>query len=159
MQKFTGADAGAFQNIIVCHTLVDVTPTGTIGHFKKDQTQQDFAGWTYSRNQQRNLETLIQIISLRAQPSNLETPRQQRLDLSQCNFGPAYTGVHTVWSFRFSVEYTGVYDLNGQSLMALVQDLDHVPCIFGLSETVQSPQAMFLSQGPNLNTYFKFLDN
>ena len=81
---------------ILCRTLFDITQTGTTGHFKPShvptrdragQTIIDQQTWTKSRNQQRNLETITQILQLRTQIFNPTIPakhnghstRRQRL--------------------------------------------------------------------------------
>ena len=68
---------------IQCRTLFDITETGTTGHFKpshvpgKDRAGQNITDnqtWTKSRNQQRNLETITQILQLRTQIFNPSVP-------------------------------------------------------------------------------------
>lgn len=155
---------GKSTDTISCFTLVDISQTGTTRPYKKesqsyvDHTGQqviDFATWTISRNRQRNWETLLQTISLRAQPDNLQVVQQTKTDLINYKFGDQYHGIHTIWSFKFSVEYPQVFDKNHIRLGALMDDTDHVPCILGLSETAKLPQALFLTHGPHLNTYFE----
>jgi hypothetical protein len=53
--------------MIICYTLIDITSTGFV---RKPKTPQD----TKLRNQQRNYETFIQLISLRSQPSLITKP-------------------------------------------------------------------------------------
>jgi hypothetical protein len=50
------------------------------------QPIQDLAAWNRSRNQQRNWETLLQILGLRAQPMDLGL-------LNDCNGVPMLTGL------------------------------------------------------------------
>ena len=68
---------------IICQTLFDCTYTGVTGHFRIAQIPfADRTGtvirteeqWYRARNQQRNWETLMQVISLRTQPLNLTIP-------------------------------------------------------------------------------------
>ena len=65
-------------------TLFDCSPTGITGHFRSSQIPfEDRVGqsirniedWNRARNQQRNWETLQQMISLRAQPYILQVPQ------------------------------------------------------------------------------------
>jgi hypothetical protein len=119
-----------------------------------DQIVRSEKDWNRSRNQQRNLETIIQIISLRAQPIYLETSKSENINVKNLEFGSVYTGQHRVWSFKFNVEHASVF---GPDLEALSLDLHGIPSILGLTETVQAPVKMFETQGPNINTYFKFL--
>ena len=66
-----------------CQTVFDLTHTGITGHFKNarmpfvDQTGQlidSQESWNRARNQQRNLETIVQILSLRTQIFNITDP-------------------------------------------------------------------------------------
>ena len=68
---------------IKVQTAFDITATGVTGHFKSARIPfVDRAGnniiddiaWHRSRNQQRNFETLTQIVSLRTQTDNLTFP-------------------------------------------------------------------------------------
>ena len=90
---------------IRCRTLFDISPTGTTGHFRSSQVPyNDRAGnkiidlitWTRSRNQQRNLETILQVLQLRTQLFDLTQPTQDA----------------GYWQFDFSIEFEGVYQLN-----------------------------------------------
>jgi len=65
---------------ILCRTFFDCSPTGITGHYRPSQVPfTDGAGntinnqhdWTFARNQQRNWETLNQLISLRTQPFDI----------------------------------------------------------------------------------------
>ena len=115
---------------ILCRTLFDCTYTGTTGNFRinqlpfTDQSGKKIANhndWNFSRNQQRNWETLVQIISLRAQPTIVTYPTY--------NFG--------CWEFVFAVETAGVYSGNGQEddYGALLNECSGIPMIVGLKET------------------------
>lgn len=115
---------------IQCRTLFDCTRTGTTGHFRMAQVPfQDNAGqwirdltdWTRSRKQQMNFETVMQLISLRAQPTVLSDPVEQ----------------DGVWQFEFFVESVGVYSANGSDsdTSALLTECEGTPMIIGLQET------------------------
>jgi hypothetical protein len=113
----------------VCRTLFDCSPTGITGHFRIGQIPfQDHVGqsitdihsWNRSRNQQRNFETLLQIISLRSQP--------ERIKLPFCDQG--------TWSFSFEVEAESTFSMDGNPdpFAALYQDCNGVPMLTGLDE-------------------------
>ena len=137
---------------IVCRTLFDCTRTGITGHFRLAQTPfVDQAGqtihtlsdWTHSRNQQRNFETVMQMISLRAQPTVLADPIDQ----------------DGTWQFEFSVETAGVYSANGYAddCSALLQECQGTPMIVGLGET--KTQLTYLNvQEPNQNIWFETIN-
>ena len=119
------------RTVISCHTRFDISATGIRGHFRagqipfKDdlgQNIQDLATWSRSRNQQRNWETLNQIISLRCLPENISRP--QRIQDS--------TG--TWWTFRFEVPSLAPLERGDDAVGWLLEDCWHVPMICDLDE-------------------------
>ena len=60
-------------------TLIDITPTGVINHSTQNEQK---------RNQQRNWETVIQTISLGAQPYDIIAPQQKVINLDYANWNP-----------------------------------------------------------------------
>ena len=95
--------------------------------------------WTYARNQQRNWETLNQLISLRTQP----------LSVTSLGYSKG------VWSFEFEVESGLVYSVSGQEndITVLVNECEGVPMIVGLNET-QTQNSVLITQGPDQNIWF-----
>jgi hypothetical protein len=86
---------------VLCRTLFDCTFTGVTGHLRPQQlpfttktglTIDTPEQWNRSRNQQRNWESLLQIISLRTQPMNVVPPIKHK----------------DGWHFEFEVEAEGV---------------------------------------------------
>ena len=128
---------------IRCRTLFDCTPTGTTGTFRPSQIPyQDQGGsevtnqatWNRSRNQQRNWETLLQIMQLRSQIAVIE---------------PAERGPDG-WHFIFAVDNVMVY---GEDLEELRRDAEGVPMIKGLDEPVLSAHVLHTS-GSEQNIWF-----
>lgn len=130
-------------------THFDCTATAVVGHFRatgvpyQDQAGQiinDIGSWNRSRNQQRNWETLNQLIALRAQPFDVTEP--------VCNEG--------VWSFEFTVENDLVYSQSGQTddFSALMQECQGVPMILGLAEVLTRSDTI-VCQGPEQNIWFE----
>jgi len=130
-----------------CETTFDITQTGVrhnmnrtkfpfvdqAGAVIRDETQ-----WTRSRNQQRNWETLMQIISLRTLPENISSPWR---DSDQ-------------WAFEFDVPTPGsVANISGP-LGQLCEDCQDVPMIVGLDE----PDGSFSYLVPNHNVFFTTVD-
>lgn len=129
------------------HTLVDITPTGVVAHTR----EQEFA-----RNQQRNWETIQQIIGLRTQPTILETTNIVD-DVAKYQFGINYTGNHKIWLFKFGVDYKDIYQ-DGPDIFGLLRfDFKITPVIFGLAETARTETPIFYTSGPWNNIYFKSL--
>ena len=126
-------------------SLVDITATGVI----RDQDSDSLA-----RNQQRNWETLLQCIGLRTQPLNIQSPEIiGPVDLSQYHFGDFYSGEHRIWTWAWTTEREGVYDLNGRAQAGLLQDLEQVPIITGLTETARFMLPIFYPHGTIKNIY------
>jgi len=137
---------------IRCRTTFDITETGITGHFKPSQIPfQDRAGnaitdlssWNRSRNQQRNLETISQILQLRTQIFDMTTPVME----------------NGYWSFEYTVEFDGIYQQDQDTFGILKQDCEDVPMLIGLDETYTlTPQ--LITQGSQQNIWFEvFLVN
>jgi len=133
------------RNYIAGYTLVDITNTGVT----RDRGTQEL-----ERNQQRNWETVIQCVGLRAQPMGLI---QQINDgnLDNYEFGEMYTGHHRVWSFAFTVEHDSVFQKNDDVLYYLNESFDQVPVITYLNETAKFMLPIFWTSGAIKNIYFK----
>ena len=123
---------------IKCSTQFDITATGVIGHYKS--ARQPFLAekeWTRARNQQRNWETLQQLISLRTQIFNLTTPER--------NDGK--------WQFEFASEITDVFGDSIDPVAILKQDADGVPMLCELDNDSQI-DPILITQGPRQNIWF-----
>ena len=136
-------------------TLFDCTPTGTKSYRKLSTPVTNNVGkkiktlddWNYSRNQQRNWETILQCISLKTQTIEVTEPNC----FSKDNIN--------VWQFSFCIEHPGIFDDGNDPLGLLKQDVHGVPMIVGLSETYQEGILMpyLLSTGDKANVYFKLI--
>lgn len=111
----------------VCQTLFDITATGVTGHFrstrvpftdKSGQTITDEASWNRSRNQQRNWETLTQILSLRTQLFDITFPVRDTRGTS--------------WMFEFETEIEGVFGDLVDQVSVLRADAEGVPMLLDL---------------------------
>ena len=131
-------------------TLVDITNTGVT---------RDTGGKELERNQQRNWETVLQCISLRAQPMNIQTfdPRDltELEDLRDWEFGEMYTGKHKIWAFSFQVEHSDVFAKDGDPLGLLDESFNEVPITTYLTETTKFLLPVFYTSGAIKNIYFK----
>jgi hypothetical protein len=99
--------------------------------------------WNRSRNQQRNWESLLQIMSLRTQPMNVVPPTKHS----------------DGWHFEFDVESEGVLGSNfgSDDLDGLVGDCEGVPMVTGLDE-VAVVTATLHAQGANQNIWFSAIN-
>ena len=130
-----------------CFTLFDVTATGVTGHFKQsripfnDQSGAEInteSGWNHARNQQRNWETIQQLISLRTQINNATPPVEQKQG----------------WYFEFETDTPDIFGTEDNPVAILVQDADLVPMLTGLKEQ-EKIEPILYTQGPRQNIWFK----
>ena len=133
---------------VLCRTLFDCTYTGVTGHFRAQQLPYTTKGglildtvedWNRARNQQRNWESLLQIMSLRTQPMNVVLPVKHK----------------DGWHFEFEVEAEGVLSssFDSDDLAGLVGDCEGVPMVTGLDED-EVITATLHAQGANQNIWF-----
>ena len=128
-------------------TLVDITATGVVRHTNETELE---------RNQQRNWETVLQVIGLRAQPQLIEGPIVKEFEVDQYSgFGEIYYGMHKVWIFCFGVEYEDVFLHDNDPVGGLDKDFAQVPVICGLNETARFMLPIFSPYGAIKNIYFK----
>ena len=133
---------------IQCRTLFDITATGVRNHTAnarlpfQDQAGQDVTTereWLRSRNQQRNWETVNQILALRTLPENTTVPVAQATDRGR------------EWQFQFDIPDMAAVSQGDQALSLLMQDCEAVPMITGLGETATlAPELRTQSQAANV---------
>jgi hypothetical protein len=126
-------------------TLIDITPTGVISYSPQNE---------FKRNQQRNWETVQQILGLRTQPTILETDDFVD-DVIKYNFGIKYQGEHKIWTFKFGVDYADIYQDGPDKFGLIKNDFKITPVILNLTETILPELAVFTPKGPWNNIYFK----
>ena len=131
-----------------CQTLFDITATGVTGHCKTTrmpfqdhagQVIQDTDSWNRSRNQQRNWETLTQILSLRTQLFEITQPISDQ------------TG--TRWMFEFETESDGVYGPDDDPVSVLRSDAAGVPMLRELNNDPDI-DTVLITEGPRQNIWF-----
>jgi len=129
-------------------TLVDITRTGvTRNHPGNDSL----------RDQQRNWETVLQVLGIRAQPTVVDGPITDTVDEFVVNhlFGDIYSGEQRIWAVGFSIEHRDVYRQGDDQLALLEEDFNQVPVITGLDETARFILPIFYSHGAIKNIAFK----
>jgi hypothetical protein len=127
-----------------CKTLFDITATGVTGHYKSSRVPfKDLAGtditneltWNRSRNQQRNLETLTQLIGLRTQIAKLDRPDQ----------------TDKIWSFDFEVDASYVFGPEENPTEMLLSDCNGVPMLVNLENKSElSPYLIVAGNAQNI---------
>lgn len=113
--------------------------------------------WYRSRNQQRNWETLIQLLSLRTQPMQLSDPKVVG-QIPDQDFGSHYRGSQRIWTFEFAVESPMIFHANGDEVALLHSDSEQVPMIMGLTETAPDMPAYITQDPVYRNLVFRCLD-
>ncbi len=134
-----------------CQTLFDITATGVTGHFRPmrlpfvdqaGQTIHDQTSWNRSRNQQRNWETITQIIGLRTQIFDLQQPIKDKSG--------------TTWLFEFETELDGIFGPQEDPTQILRADSEGVPMLLDLDNR-PDVGSMLCAQGKNQNIWFAVL--
>jgi len=126
-------------------TLVDITKTDITKYTQELERM---------RNKQRNWETVIQVLGLRAQIMGIRQLKTETVDLANYQFGESYTGKHRVWKFEFEVEFENLYLRDHDPYGILKSDFSHTPIIVGLDETTTPPVPLFYTEGLSKNIYF-----
>jgi len=132
-------------------TFFDITATGITGHFKPAKipfrddagnTITDLESWTRARNQQRNWETITQILGLRTQLFRLQTPVTDT--------------TNSAWMFEFETETDHIYGDDADPTRVLRSDADGVPM---LGELDNRPELlpMLATSGPAQNIWFTLI--
>lgn len=132
-----------------CKTYFDICPTGVIGHYKSsrvpfiDNTGQRIEtelGWNQARNQQRNWETLTQVIGMRAQINKISIPKRNK----------------DFWEFEFEVETPDVFGAEDNPVKMLLSDAEGVPMLTGLWNR-NDLYPIIITSGPAQNIWFTVL--
>ena len=132
----------------MCQTQFDITATGITGHYKSTRTPfkdrsgkiiSDEHSWERSRNQQRNYETLVQILSLRCQLTETTDPILDRSG--------------TKWMFEFETETPGAFGDETDPVAVLKQDAHEVPMLRQLDNDPDI-EPVLITSGPKQNIWF-----
>ena len=132
-----------------CKTLFDITVTGVTGHYKSARVPftevtgkvvDDEKSWNHARNQQRNWETISQLISLRTQVFDASSPVED----------------NGSWTFEFEVETPQVFSDGVNELGLLLTDCNDVPMVTNLNETKTQSRSLY-SAGPDQNISFNIV--
>jgi len=118
----------------IIKTLVDITNTNA----KRENR--------FEYQQQQNYLTLLQTISLRSNPSIIELPAASKVNTYK-DFG--IKGNNNVWTMVFDFEAA-----SSHSVEMLIGDLDLVPVIANLEETIKLDPSAFFTTNGKINTIF-----
>ena len=125
---------------IKVRTQFDITATGVIGHFKNARPPYlDINVWNRARNQQRNWETLTQLINLRTQIVSMTDPEFR----------------NNQWSFEFESE-SNVWDDGTDPVAVLKQDAMGVPMLRELDNLPNISETL-VTTGSTQNIWFELI--
>ena len=128
-------------------TQFDCTATGVTGHFRPNtlpfddregQLIDNEITWNRSRNQQRNWETILQIIGLYTQAQDITSTEH----------------VKGKWQFEFSTDFDDVFSERGDPLGLLKTACRGVPMFYDLDH---APKTAMLEPGKNIE--FSIVDH
>lgn len=117
-------------------TKFNCTDTGVTGRYKTGNADQ----WNNDRNQQRNFESITQIIGLYTQLQNLSRVKQD-------------TASNTWW-FEFDTEFEGIFRTGTDELGVLNDSCMGTPMMVGLGETSNIERTLM----PNQNIWFEIVE-
>lgn len=151
--KYPTDDGGL--DFYTCVTLIDITKTDAVRHYNPSM-EESKSDYNLKRNQHRNYQTMVQLISLRSQPIYLSDPvKFINRDLSDVELGTNYDN-ETFWSFSFGYEQVDLFITPDHPFGALLEDMNNVPIILNLMETadIQEPKLdLFNSESTNTIIY------
>jgi len=116
---------------LTCFTLFDITNTGVLNRAKPTENQ-NYNEWAYKRNTQCNFDTILQAVSLRAQPEVTKKPKKIDMLLKDIDyFGIQFKSKEPVpvWTFEFEVQHSSVFEDGITELGYLYNDCHGVPMI------------------------------
>ena len=106
--------------------------------------------------QRQNLHSLIQVISLRANPMNIKVVMTANQPMIDYEFGSEFGGRQNVWLISFTVEQGKVFQNKNGELGGLIEDTNQVPVITELMESITiNPEIFNTIDTKFKNTYFK----
>ena len=122
------------MDVIEIRTLVDITNTNVRRINQGTQLELD---------QYRNWTTLQHCIGMRAIIDYDRDPLIETVDVKELGFGSDFKGRHQVWTFRFRTDRPEAFASQGNPVALLEEDLNMVPVIVNLTETINTQRAVF----------------
>lgn len=122
------------MQIIEIKTLVDITDTNV----NRPRT-----GFEKEHDQYKNFTTLKQCVEIRSNIIYDAKPTVETMDVKDLGFGSKFKGKQQVWTFRFSPDRSGVYLEGNNQVGTLYYDINGVPVIQNLTETIKMDVSVF----------------
>jgi hypothetical protein len=117
-------------------TLVDITRTKPT----REETDEK------KLSQQSNFNSLLQAIGMRSNVSWKKDPIKQEGRLPE-----PFSGISIFWCWEFEVEQEQVFEKHNDPVGLLKDDIDSVPIISGLENTVEIDPPVFCTRGDKCN--------
>jgi hypothetical protein len=138
---------------IKCYTLFDITKTDVSS--RRQLLASNGQHIQKQRNQQSNLETIIQIIGLRSQPENISVPVKSTSKLKIWGENYSHKAIPN-WCFKFDVAAISIFNDGQSELGYLFLDCNQVPMITGLEE-YEKLDNQLQTFGQSKNTHFEVM--
>jgi hypothetical protein len=142
-----------------CYCLFDITATAVTGHQRNTEypyisksgiqirNAQELA---QARNQQRNLDTILQLVGMRTQIFEVTAPEVVTEHISEF----AWAGdTVKVWKFSFEIEPQSQWTVDNDEFWVLKNDSHSTPMLLGLTETAKM-NPWIVTQGNCINTIY-----
>lgn len=146
---------------IKCSTLFDITKTD-ISNRRHGLDEPDQILFSKRRNQQRNFETVLQVISMRSQPEDISNPEKENMKIfGNTNWGDNFNAIKSpipIWVFTFTVQHSSVFNDGITELGNLLSDCENVPMIVSLEEVANLNNTLSIA-GPSKNIIFEIDNN
>lgn len=127
------------------YSLVDITDTG----------MNNPKGGTLEFKQAQNLNSLMQVVGMRAQPQNVRVTILEQAAMSKYEFGTSFKGKKTVWQLTFSTDVQGAWSSMDGRTTHLINDCHNVPVYTSLNEAIKLDPEIFNTKDAQLkNIYF-----
>ena len=117
----------------VVYTLVDIT----------DTCVNNPRGSTTEFRQAQNLNSLIQVLSMRTQPLDVRVTSIDDASMDEYDFGTLFKDKQTVWCVTFTTDTHRAWASNDHQYTHLINDCNNVPVYIGLDETISLEPASF----------------
>jgi hypothetical protein len=136
---------GGDLDFITAYTLIDITDSG----------YSNPKGNSLEYQQAQNLNTIIQILSMRTQLVISGVSILENQDLTKYEFGTDYSGNHTVWLLKFASEHPSVWAKKDDKLFFARTDCNNAPVHINLNETAATTNMFVTEDSSSLNLYYK----
>ena len=133
------------MDFCIAYSLVDITDSGVSNP----------KNFTVEYQQAQNLNTLMQILSMRTQIVLSSVAVLENEDLTKYDFGSDYTGNHRVWMLKFASEKPDIWDKGEIKMFYAYSDVHLTPIHINLTETVSLENTFVTTDTTSRNLYFE----